>query len=43
MRKSVLVLFAMALLMSSCATYTCPTYSKAAPEKEKTEKDINHL
>lgn len=42
MRKSVLVLFAMALLMSSCATYTCPTYSKA-PEKEKTEQDINHL
>jgi hypothetical protein len=42
MRKSVLVLFALALVVSSCATYTCPTYTKA-PEKEKTEKDVNHL
>jgi PBP1b-binding outer membrane lipoprotein LpoB len=43
MKKSVLVLFAaLALVVSSCASYTCPTYTKA-PEKEKTEKDVNHL
>ncbi len=42
MKKSVLVLFALALFISSCASYTCPTYTKA-PEPEKTEKDLNRL
>ena len=32
MKKSILVLFFGAMLLSSCAQYTCPTYSKAPVE-----------
>ena len=43
MKKSILVLLFGVFLLTSCAQYTCPTYSKAPAEeveKEKTEDRI---
>lgn len=38
MKRSIVVIFAIALFTSACATYTCPTYAKE-PAKEK--KDVS--
>jgi PBP1b-binding outer membrane lipoprotein LpoB len=32
-KASILVVLAAAVVLSSCSTYTCPTYSKAPQEK----------
>jgi PBP1b-binding outer membrane lipoprotein LpoB len=34
MKKSILVLFVLAVALASCSSYTCPTYTKAPMEKK---------
>lgn len=36
MKKSILVLFVLAITLASCSSYTCATYVKAPVEKKGT-------
>jgi PBP1b-binding outer membrane lipoprotein LpoB len=35
MKKSLLVLFVLAVTLASCSSYTCATYTKAPMEKKQ--------
>jgi PBP1b-binding outer membrane lipoprotein LpoB len=35
MKKSILVLFVLAVTLASCSSYTCATYTKAPVEKKQ--------
>lgn len=40
MKKSIVILIAVAMTLASCSVYTCPTYSKAPQKKTSAEVKI---
>ncbi|WP_255697751.1 hypothetical protein [Fulvivirga ligni] len=43
MKKSLLILLVAGLFTSACASYSCPTYSKAPAKKEQRTEKTQHI